>query len=192
MRQRRYAAYQLRCSCLSAIAERLAARDAGNADWQRDLAVSFAKLFFVHRQSGDEARARDYLQQGHAIMARLIKLSPENVQWQKDLALFEGQIAELAKNLRLSSPPALILRDGAFGASSGSGRVMPNTALHVRKNPFIAWQTRAYLSFEVKDAPEAHGLRPSAILEFKAQIRFSAAVRSMGRYGRSGHSQGWR
>ena len=45
--------------------------------------------------------------------------------------------------------------------------------------PFIARQTRAYLNFEVKDAPKARGLRPSAILEFKAQIRFSAAGRRM-------------
>jgi hypothetical protein len=42
---------------------------------------------------------------------------------------------------------------------------------------FIARQTRAYLNFEVKDAPKARGLRPSMILEFKVQIRFSAAER---------------
>jgi hypothetical protein len=43
--------------------------------------------------------------------------------------------------------------------------------------PFIARPTRAYLTFEVKDAPKACGLRPSQILEFKGQIRFSAAAR---------------
>ena len=43
--------------------------------------------------------------------------------------------------------------------------------------PFIARLSRAYLNFEVKDAPKARGLRPSLILEFKFQIRFSAAMR---------------
>jgi hypothetical protein len=37
--------------------------------------------------------------------------------------------------------------------------------------PFIARQTRAYLNFEVKD------LRRPEVLEFKVQIRFSAAMR---------------
>jgi hypothetical protein len=43
--------------------------------------------------------------------------------------------------------------------------------------PFIARLTRAYLKFEVKDAPKARGLRPSLILEFKVQIGFSATER---------------
>jgi hypothetical protein len=43
--------------------------------------------------------------------------------------------------------------------------------------PFIARLTRAYLNFEVKDAPKARRLRRSTILEFKVQIRFSAAAR---------------
>jgi hypothetical protein len=30
---------------------------------------------------------------------------------------------------------------------------------------------KAYLNFELKDAPEARGLRPSQILDFKVQIR---------------------
>jgi hypothetical protein len=43
--------------------------------------------------------------------------------------------------------------------------------------PFIGRLTRAYLNFEVKDAPKARRLRRSMILQFKVQIRFSAAVR---------------
>jgi hypothetical protein len=46
-----------------------------------------------------------------------------------------------------------------------------------RENPFIARLTRAHLNFEVKDAPKARRLRRSMILEFKVQMRFSAAVR---------------
>jgi hypothetical protein len=46
-----------------------------------------------------------------------------------------------------------------------------------RKNPFIARLTRAYLNFEVKDAPKARRPPAVSILEFKVQIGFSAAVR---------------
>jgi hypothetical protein len=58
--------------------------------------VSFGKLALVHKQSGDRAKARDFLRQGQAIMARLTKLSPDNAVWKRDLAWFDGQIAVLA------------------------------------------------------------------------------------------------
>jgi hypothetical protein len=80
-----------------AIAERLAKADPRNAGWQRDLAVSCAKLASVHRQSGDNPKARDFLRQGQAIMARLTNLSPDNATWKQDLTWFDGQIAELAE-----------------------------------------------------------------------------------------------
>ena len=46
----------------------------------------------------DKAKAGDYLRQGQEIMARLAKLLPENAQWKKDLAWFDGQIAELDRH----------------------------------------------------------------------------------------------
>jgi predicted Zn-dependent protease len=76
---------------------RLAKSDPGNAGWQRDLAMSYGKLSLVHRQSDDKAKARDYLRQGQAIMARLTKLSPDYAQWKQDLAEFDREIAELAE-----------------------------------------------------------------------------------------------
>jgi hypothetical protein len=80
-----------------AIRERLAKSDPGNAGWQRDLAMSFGELAMIHGQSGDKAKALDFLRQGQAIMARLTKLSPDNARWAKDLAEFNQDIAELAK-----------------------------------------------------------------------------------------------
>jgi hypothetical protein len=59
--------------------------------------VSFSKLASVHRQSGENPKACDFLQQGQAIMSRLTKLSPDNAVWKQDLARFNRQIAELAK-----------------------------------------------------------------------------------------------
>jgi tetratricopeptide (TPR) repeat protein len=72
-------------------------RDPSNADLQRFTSVTFAKLASVHKQSGDAAKARDFLRQGQAIMARLTKLSPDNAVWARDLAWFDGWIAELAE-----------------------------------------------------------------------------------------------
>jgi hypothetical protein len=37
------------------------------------------------------------LRRGHAIMVRLIALSPDNAQWKRDLDLFEARIAELSQ-----------------------------------------------------------------------------------------------
>jgi hypothetical protein len=43
--------------------------------------------------------------------------------------------------------------------------------------PFIARQTRANLNFEVKDLRRPDAARLWRVLEFKVQIRFSAAMR---------------
>lgn len=78
-----------------AIIDRLANADPSNAEWQRDLSGSFAKLASVHRQSGDSAKALEAFQQGHEI-SRLTKLSPDNAVWKQDLAWIDRQIKELA------------------------------------------------------------------------------------------------
>jgi hypothetical protein len=78
-----------------AIADRLAKADPGNAGWQRDVAVSHAKLADIYRRQGETALAKDALGMGKAIMQRMTKLSPDNAEWKRDLAWFEGQIAAL-------------------------------------------------------------------------------------------------
>jgi tetratricopeptide (TPR) repeat protein/pimeloyl-ACP methyl ester carboxylesterase len=70
-------------------------RDPSNADLQRFTSVTMRLLANVYRQKDDKATARDYLRQGQAIMQRLTKLSPDNAVWKKDLARFDGEIAEL-------------------------------------------------------------------------------------------------
>jgi hypothetical protein len=56
--------------------------------------VSFAKLASAHEQLGGQAKARYYLRQGQAILARLTKLSPG---WKQDLAWFDARLAELGE-----------------------------------------------------------------------------------------------
>ena len=78
-----------------AIAERLAAADPSNAGWQRDLSVSHAKLARGFRASRDTVKTRRHLTEGRAIIAHLVQLYPDWVEWKRDLAWFDGQLAEL-------------------------------------------------------------------------------------------------
>ena len=72
-----------------AIRDRLAKSDPGNAGWQRDLAISDAKLASVYLAQKDDAKAREALEAGRAIMAKLVALSPDNAGWKNDLAWFD-------------------------------------------------------------------------------------------------------
>ena len=78
-----------------AIRERLAAADPGNAGWQRDVAVSNAKLGATYRKCKDPAQARRFLLAGRAIMAGLVARYPDWAEWKRDLAWFDAQLAAL-------------------------------------------------------------------------------------------------
>jgi tetratricopeptide (TPR) repeat protein len=80
-----------------AIAERLAQSDPGNAGWQHDLAISYARFADVYRRSKDREKALAALRQGKAIMDRLARLSPDNAGWKRDLDWFDKQIAALTE-----------------------------------------------------------------------------------------------
>jgi len=54
-------------------------------------------LALAHKQSGDNAKALDFLRQGQAIMSGLTKVSPDNAIWKGNLAWIDGQIAALAE-----------------------------------------------------------------------------------------------
>jgi hypothetical protein len=58
--------------------------------------VSHAKIADALKSMGKGVEALELLRQGHATMIRLSALSPDNVQWKRDLDWFLGQIAELS------------------------------------------------------------------------------------------------
>jgi hypothetical protein len=78
-----------------AIADRLAKADPGNAGWQHDLSVSYAKLADVYRKSEQAAKAREALAAGRVIIARLVTQFPDHTLWKQDLVWFDQQIAAL-------------------------------------------------------------------------------------------------
>ena len=76
-----------------AIIDRLAQADPGNAGWQRDLSVSYAKIGVVFQRTGNKTEALNALREGDTIIERMTRLSPDNVQWKQDLNWFDKQIA---------------------------------------------------------------------------------------------------
>jgi hypothetical protein len=78
-----------------AIAQRLAQADPGNAGWQRDVAVSHAKLANAYRVARDIEAARHHLVAGRAIMAELVGKFPDWAQWRGDLARFDRLLEQL-------------------------------------------------------------------------------------------------
>ncbi|HEX3496439.1 MAG TPA: hypothetical protein VHT02_04565, partial [Methylocella sp.] len=79
-----------------AIGDRLTRISPGNVYRLRDLAANFAKLAHVYQLSGYSGTALRALRQGHEILSRVAKLSPDNATWKRDLAWFDGRIKELA------------------------------------------------------------------------------------------------
>jgi hypothetical protein len=71
--------------------------DPGNAGWQRDLSVSYAKLACAYLKAEQRAKAGEALAGGRAIIARLIAQFPDWPQWKRDLCWFDQQIAALKK-----------------------------------------------------------------------------------------------
>ena len=75
----------------SAIAERLAKADPGNAGWQRDLSVSHEKIGDVLRAQGNLPGALESYRASLAIIERLAKADPGNAGWQRDLSVSHEQ-----------------------------------------------------------------------------------------------------
>ena len=111
-----------------AIAEKLAAQDAGNAEWQRDLSVSFNKIGDVQRARGDLEGALKAYQDSLAIREKLAAQDAGNADWQRDLIVSnvklaevagsqEGQTSKTARHYRAALEIAVALRD--------SGRLAP-------------------------------------------------------------------
>ena len=78
------------------IAERLAAADPANTEWQRDLSVSHNKLGDVATAAGDLAAARTAYQAspGHR-RTRLAAADPANTEWQRDAEVARKKLTDV-------------------------------------------------------------------------------------------------
>ena len=66
--------------------EKLAKQDPGNADWQRDLSVSYSRVGDVQSAQGDLSGALKSYRDGLHICQRLAKQDPRQCGWQRDLS----------------------------------------------------------------------------------------------------------
>ena len=75
-------------------------RDAApeNADYARDLSVSYDKLGDLARSGGDPAAARRYYEDGLTIAKRLADAAPENADYARDLSISYERLGDLARS----------------------------------------------------------------------------------------------
>jgi tetratricopeptide (TPR) repeat protein len=109
----------------TAIAERLAARDPANSDWQRDLSVSHNRIGDVKVSQGDLPGALAAYTEDMAIAERLAARDPDNSDWQRDLIVSRAKVARVAPEQarRLLTRALDIVRELAR-----SGRLAPADA----------------------------------------------------------------
>jgi tetratricopeptide (TPR) repeat protein len=81
-----------------AIAERLAAADRSNTEWQRDLSGSYEKVGNVLVAQGKLDEALKAYRDGLAIAERLATADRSNKNWQNDLQALIGKIGGIAYN----------------------------------------------------------------------------------------------
>ena len=85
------ATYRESLATFSAWRRPIPATPAGSGTWP----YPFPRLASVYLAQNDDARGREALEGGRAIMVKLVALSPDNATWKSDLAWFDGRIAAL-------------------------------------------------------------------------------------------------
>ena len=78
-----------------AMSERLAKAEPDNADWQRNLSVSYNKIGTVQQAQGDLTKAVQAYRDGLAIQERLAQADPGNAGWQRDLTVSYNKIGDV-------------------------------------------------------------------------------------------------
>jgi tetratricopeptide (TPR) repeat protein len=78
-----------------AIVERLAHADPADAQWQRNLFLSYHRIGDVRLAEGNLAEALKFYRDGLAIVDRLVKSDPSNALWQSDLALCYQDVGDV-------------------------------------------------------------------------------------------------
>ena len=76
-----------------ALVQALAARDPSNAEWQRDLSVSYNKISDISAARGDSDGALIAYKDGLGIRKALAARDPSNVVWQTDLVVSAAKLA---------------------------------------------------------------------------------------------------
>ena len=95
------------------IAKLLAARDPNNAEWQRDLSVSYDRVGDISTARGDRDGALKAYQGRPRDFKQLAARDPNNAEWQRDLSLSYERVGDI-KAARGDRDGALIDYQAAF------------------------------------------------------------------------------
>ncbi|MFN7307476.1 MAG: hypothetical protein ACK5TQ_13015, partial [Acetobacteraceae bacterium] len=79
------------------IFQRLAERDPGNTQWQRDLSIRHGRMGAVLQAQGDLPGSLGAYQAGMAIRTRLAERDPGNADWQSDLSVSHVLIGDVLR-----------------------------------------------------------------------------------------------
>ena len=109
-----------------AIAEKLAALDPGNTEWQRDLSIAYSKVGDILEATGRNDEALAAHRKDLALTEKLVAADPRNAEWQRDLSItFERIGAVLLKIGRRAEAVdafrrALAIRETLAAADAGN------------------------------------------------------------------------
>jgi tetratricopeptide (TPR) repeat protein len=78
-----------------AISEGLAKTDPSNAEWQRDLSLTYGRVASILAGQGETEQALVEYQKARSIVAWLKEQSPDDATLPKDLAWYDTEIAKL-------------------------------------------------------------------------------------------------
>jgi tetratricopeptide (TPR) repeat protein len=76
-------------------AEAAAEAEPMRTGWQRDLAASYHKVGTLEARCGRDDAARELLEKGRTIIARLVRIADRQAQWRADLSKFDAALRNL-------------------------------------------------------------------------------------------------
>jgi tetratricopeptide (TPR) repeat protein len=152
-----------------AIAERLAAQDPLNANWQQDLSISYNRIGGVLESQGDLASALQMFQKDLAIAERLAAQDPLNANWQQDLSISYNRIGRvLGSQGDLASALQMFQKDLAIAE-----RLAAQDPLNAR------WRSDlAYSLYQTGECHEQLGLFFEAACLWRRELEVRTAMAS--------------
>jgi tetratricopeptide (TPR) repeat protein len=144
-------------AAVNAALTRLTAVDPGNADWQRDLSVSYERIGNVLVAQGNLPEAMKAFREGLAIAERLARDDPGDAGWQRNLSVLYDRIGDVLV-AQGNLPEALKASRDSLPIAERLARGDPDNACWLR-NLSVSW-------IKMGDVLVAQGNLPEALKAF--------------------------
>ena len=146
------------------LAQKLAASDPKNSDWQRVLSVSFNKVAGILEVQGEREQALAQYTQSLAIREKLAASDPKNSDWQRDLSVSYEKVAGI---LEAQGEP-----EQALALYTKSLAIREKLAASDPKNS--DWQSDLSVNYEkVAGILEVQGEREQALAQYAQSLTIS-------------------